>query len=268
MRQWDKYNELTRDDLRNLGISYDLFTRTTTGNHARVVRDLFRTLHEHGFIFEQTMLGAFSSRTGNTLPDRYIEGTCPICGFTHARGDQCDNCGNQLDPIDLIDPRSKIDGTTPSSARRITCSSTCPRSATSSSNGSSRRTSGGRTSGTSPSSSRARSSRGRSRATSTGASGFRCRATRKTRTNGSTCGSTPSSATYQPPSNGRSRAPLRTHGATGGQDRSAPTCTSWARTTSSSTRSSGPPSSSDTEREESSGPAALTLRRTSRRASS
>ena len=109
----DKYNELTRNDLRNLGISYDLFTRTTTGNHARVVRDLFRTLHEHGFIFEQTMLGAFSSRTGNTLPDRYIEGTCPICGFTHARGDQCDNCGNQLDPIDLIDPRSKIDGTTP-----------------------------------------------------------------------------------------------------------------------------------------------------------
>jgi methionyl-tRNA synthetase len=109
----DKYNELTRNDLRNLGISYDLFTRTTTGNHARVVRDLFRTLHEHGFIFEQTMLGAFSTRTGNTLPDRYIEGTCPICGFTRARGDQCDNCGNQLDPIDLIDPRSKIDGTTP-----------------------------------------------------------------------------------------------------------------------------------------------------------
>src|SRR5215208_2786688 len=109
----DKYNELTRNDLRNLGISYDLFTRTTTGNHARVVRDLFRTLYERGFIFEQTMLGAFSSRTGNTLPDRYIEGTCPICGFTHARGDQCDNCGNQLDPIDLIEPRSKIDGTTP-----------------------------------------------------------------------------------------------------------------------------------------------------------
>src|SRR3954463_16580797 len=109
----DKYNELTRNDLRSLGISYDLFTRTTTGNHARVVRDLFRTLHEHGFIFEQTMLGAFSTRTGNTLPDRYIEGTCPICGFTRARGDQCDNCGNQLDPIDLIDPRSKIDGTTP-----------------------------------------------------------------------------------------------------------------------------------------------------------
>jgi methionyl-tRNA synthetase len=109
----DKYNALTRNDLRNLGISYDLFTRTTTGNHARVVRDLFRTLYDKGFIFEQTTLQAFSIRTGNTLPDRYIEGTCPICGFPNARGDQCDNCGNQLDPIDLIDPRSKIDGTTP-----------------------------------------------------------------------------------------------------------------------------------------------------------
>nr|MBA3718548.1 methionine--tRNA ligase [Actinomycetota bacterium] len=109
----DKYNELTRNDLRNLGVSYDLFTRTTTPNHYRVVRDLFRTLYDKGFIFEQTTLGAFSARTGNTLPDRYIEGTCPICGSTQARGDQCDNCGNQLDPIDLIDPRSKIDGTTP-----------------------------------------------------------------------------------------------------------------------------------------------------------
>ena len=109
----DKYNELTRNDLRNLGISYDLFTRTTTANHGRVVRDLFKTLYDKGFVFEQTALGAFSITTGNTLPDRYIEGTCPICGFTRARGDQCDNCGNQLDPIDLIDPRSTIDGTTP-----------------------------------------------------------------------------------------------------------------------------------------------------------
>jgi methionyl-tRNA synthetase len=109
----DKYNELTRNDLRNLGVSYDLFTRTTTPNHYSVVRDLFRTLYDKGFIFEQTALGAFSAQTGNTLPDRYIEGTCPICGYTQARGDQCDNCGNQLDPIDLINPRSKIDGTTP-----------------------------------------------------------------------------------------------------------------------------------------------------------
>ena len=89
------------------------FTRTTTLNHERVTQDLFRTLYEHGAIVEQTMLVSFSPATGHTLPDRYIEGTCPICGYPEARGDQCDNCGNQLDPTDLIDPRSRIDGSTP-----------------------------------------------------------------------------------------------------------------------------------------------------------
>ena len=87
--------------------------RTTTENHHRVVRDVFRTLYERGFLVERTMMGAFSAATGRTLPDRYIEGTCPICGFPEARGDQCDNCGNQLDPQDLIDPRSKVDGEPP-----------------------------------------------------------------------------------------------------------------------------------------------------------
>jgi methionyl-tRNA synthetase len=109
----DRYNEFIREDLRDLGLSYDLFTRTTTRNHYDVTRDVFRTLHEKGFVIERETLGAFSSSTGHTLPDRYIEGTCPICGFPRARGDQCDNCGNQLDPTDLIDPRSTIDGTPP-----------------------------------------------------------------------------------------------------------------------------------------------------------
>jgi methionyl-tRNA synthetase len=109
----DRNNAIIRDDLRRLGLSYDLFTRTTTLNHHRVVRDLFRTLWEKGFIVEQTTMGAFSATTGQTLPDRYIEGTCPHCGFPDARGDQCDNCGKQLDPIDLVDPRSKIDGQPP-----------------------------------------------------------------------------------------------------------------------------------------------------------
>jgi methionyl-tRNA synthetase len=109
----ERYNRQTREDLRDLGISYDCFTRTTTRNHARVTRDLFRTLYDHGWLVEQMALGAFSPTTGNTLPDRYIEGTCPICGYAHARGDQCDNCGNQLDPSDLINPRSIIDGSTP-----------------------------------------------------------------------------------------------------------------------------------------------------------
>jgi len=109
----DSGNEIIRTDLRNLGISYDCFTRTTTLNHRRVTQDLFRTLHEKGYLIEQRALGAFSPSTGRTLPDRYIEGTCPICGFGSARGDQCDNCGNQLDPVDLIDPRSIIDGSIP-----------------------------------------------------------------------------------------------------------------------------------------------------------
>src|SRR5215210_7524712 len=109
----DRYNAVIGDDLRNLGLSYDTFTRTTTLNHYRVTQDLFKTLYDKGFVIKQTALGAFSASTGRTLPDRYIEGTCPICGYGEARGDQCDNCGNQLDPVDLINPRSKSDGTSP-----------------------------------------------------------------------------------------------------------------------------------------------------------
>ena len=109
----DRNNALIREDLRNLGISYDCFSRTTTRNHYRVTQDMFRTLYEKGYLVERTTLGAFSASTGRTLPDRYIEGTCPICGYPEARGDQCDNCGNQLDPVDLIDPRSIVDGSTP-----------------------------------------------------------------------------------------------------------------------------------------------------------
>ncbi len=109
----DRNNALILDDFARLGLSFDTFTRTSTRNHYRVTQDLFRTLHEKGYLIEQTTLGAFSPATGRTLPDRYIEGTCPICGYPQARGDQCDNCGNQLDPVDLIEPRSIIDGSKP-----------------------------------------------------------------------------------------------------------------------------------------------------------
>src|SRR5437868_3608342 len=109
----DRYNRVIVEDLHGLGLSYDLFTRTTTRNHYAVVQELFTGLHENGYIVSKTTLGAISPSTGRTLPDRYIEGTCPICGYPSARGDQCDNCGNQLDPADLINPRSKINGETP-----------------------------------------------------------------------------------------------------------------------------------------------------------
>jgi methionyl-tRNA synthetase len=109
----DRYNAVIATDLQKLGLSYDLFTRTTTKNHYAVVQELFLGLLKNGYIFPKTDLGAISPSTGRTLPDRYIEGTCPICGYPSARGDQCDNCGNQLDPIDLINPRSRINGETP-----------------------------------------------------------------------------------------------------------------------------------------------------------
>jgi len=109
----DRNNRVIVDDLASLGLSYDLFTRTTTANHAAISQEIFLGLLRNGYVFPQTTLGAISPSTGRTLPDRYIEGTCPICGYDGARGDQCDNCGNQLDPVDLINPVSRINGETP-----------------------------------------------------------------------------------------------------------------------------------------------------------
>ena len=109
----DRNNRLIVEDLVALGLSYDLFTRTTAGNHYRVVQDMFRTVRDNGYMVQEVTRSAISPSSGRTLPDRYIEGTCPICGTPGARGDQCDACGNQLDPTDLIDPRSRINGETP-----------------------------------------------------------------------------------------------------------------------------------------------------------
>jgi len=109
----DRNNRLIVEDLVALGLSYDLFTRTTAGNHYHVVQDMFTTVRDNGYMVQQVTRSAISPSTGRTLPDRYIEGTCPICGAEGARGDQCDTCGNQLDPTDLINPRSRINGETP-----------------------------------------------------------------------------------------------------------------------------------------------------------
>jgi len=106
----DRNNRLIVDDLVRLGMTYDIFTRTTTANHYRVTQDLFLKLYEKGYLVAQKQMGAFDPASGRTLPDRYIEGQCPICGFPDARGDQCDNCGNQLDPTDLINPRQRGSG--------------------------------------------------------------------------------------------------------------------------------------------------------------
>jgi methionyl-tRNA synthetase len=109
----DRYNRVIVEDLAALGLSYDLFTRTTTRNHYAVSQEIFRTLHRNGYMVPQQAMGAISPSTGRTLPDRYIEGTCPICGYDGARGDQCDRCGNQLDAAELINPVSRINGERP-----------------------------------------------------------------------------------------------------------------------------------------------------------
>jgi methionyl-tRNA synthetase len=98
---------------QRLGISYDLFTHTDTENHHRVSQDLFLALMENGYLYKQVQEQMYSETQGRFLPDRYVEGTCPVCGYEAARGDQCDQCNTLLDPQDLIDPRSKTDGSTP-----------------------------------------------------------------------------------------------------------------------------------------------------------
>ncbi len=101
------------DSFARLGLSYDLYTTTLTPTHYRVTQDFFLRLLEKGYLFQETTLAMYDPQARRFLPDRYVEGTCPHCGFPDARGDQCDNCGRTLDPTDLIDPRSKLTGATP-----------------------------------------------------------------------------------------------------------------------------------------------------------
>lgn len=109
----DFYHEQFVDNINTIGISYDLYTKTTTENHYQVVQDLFLRLLENGYVEKAEMHSPFCPTCNRFLPDRYVEGTCPHCGFTEARGDQCDNCGKTLDPTDLVMPRCKFHGTTP-----------------------------------------------------------------------------------------------------------------------------------------------------------
>ncbi len=98
---------------QKLGLTYDLFSSTHTENHFDVSQKIFLALRQNGNLYPDEELQWFSPTQNRFLPDRYVEGTCYICGFTNARSDQCDNCGNLLDPSKLIDPRSKIDGSRP-----------------------------------------------------------------------------------------------------------------------------------------------------------
>ena len=110
---YQKYHAKFLDLFQQVGLSYNLFTSTHTQNHFRVAQTMFSALKEKGHLYTETQKQWYSSSQERFLPDRYVEGTCYICGYENARGDQCDQCGNLLEAQGLINPRSKMDGSTP-----------------------------------------------------------------------------------------------------------------------------------------------------------
>lgn len=104
---FEQYHERFLLTQRKVGISYDLFTHTDTENHHKIAQDFFTLLLERGYLYKEVQTLLYSASEKRFLPDRYVEGTCYICGYTSARGDQCDNCGNLMDATKLINPRSK-----------------------------------------------------------------------------------------------------------------------------------------------------------------
>lgn len=109
----DRYHPEFLGYWNSLGIQFDLFTTTGTDTHRRVAQEFFLRLLENGYLYKHETEQFFDEQAGRFLPDRYVEGTCPHCGYDHARGDQCDNCGRTLDATELIDPRSKLSGSPP-----------------------------------------------------------------------------------------------------------------------------------------------------------
>ena len=109
----DRYHKEQTENMLQLGISFDLFTRTTTVNHEAAVQEIFLDLYQKKLIYKKSIDAYTCPTCARSLPDRYVEGTCPHCNYPEARGDQCDNCGKLLDPSDLISIRCKLCGSTP-----------------------------------------------------------------------------------------------------------------------------------------------------------
>ncbi|MFQ5966418.1 MAG: methionine--tRNA ligase [Acidimicrobiia bacterium] len=109
----DRYHQEFLDQWDDLGISWNLYTATGTDNHREVTWDLFLRLKDRGYITQGSSQQFYDPEADRFLPDRYVEGKCPHCGYEAARGDQCENCGRTLDPEDLINPKSRITGATP-----------------------------------------------------------------------------------------------------------------------------------------------------------
>jgi methionyl-tRNA synthetase len=108
-----RYHRDFLESWQGLGISFDLFTSTGTANHAQVTQDIFLTLLKKGYIYKASTSQPYCPKCKRFLPDRYIEGTCPYCHSTGARGDQCDDCGKPMNPAELLEPRCRLCGTAP-----------------------------------------------------------------------------------------------------------------------------------------------------------
>lgn len=113
MAVYQRFHEGFIDLFQQLGLNYDLFTSTHTQNHQKVSQAMFLALKKNGYLYTESQMQWYAPSQSRFLPDRYVEGTCYICGYENARSDQCDKCGSLLEADKLIDPRSKVDGSTP-----------------------------------------------------------------------------------------------------------------------------------------------------------
>ena len=109
----DKYNDIIKRSFEGLGISFDIYSRTTSPTHRETASEFFRTLYEKGVFSEATSQQYYDEEAKTFLADRYITGTCPHCQSEGAYGDQCEKCGSTLNPTDLINPKSMISGSAP-----------------------------------------------------------------------------------------------------------------------------------------------------------
>ena len=100
----ERYHSHFLESLTGFGITFDLFTHTDTENHWEVTQDIFRRLLQNGHIYRESTQALYCSHCSRFLPDRYVEGTCPFCGYDRSRGDQCDNCGKPINALELIEP--------------------------------------------------------------------------------------------------------------------------------------------------------------------
>ncbi len=109
----DKYHKIIKDSFAEFGISFDIYSRTSSKMHHETASEIFRTLYEKGKFIEQSSEQFFDEEANQFLADRYITGTCPKCNYEKAYGDQCESCGSSLNAIDLIHPKSVLSGNKP-----------------------------------------------------------------------------------------------------------------------------------------------------------